>query len=175
MALLFIGVTALICLVNFIAKDKECSEKENRMLTQKPAVTWAGIESGRFMSQYESYKSDQFAGRDLWVSLKTSVDLLSGKRESNGVFKGKDHYLLEEIKTPGEQNGEEPGGHPGLRRPVSQDPLLYGACAQCGQHPVRQASAPGSDQRSGETVPEDPGEPWVRCDLGGSSESAGKS
>lgn len=73
------------------------------MLTQKPAVTWAGIESGRFMSQYESYKSDQFAGRDLWVSLKTSVDLLSGKRESNGVFKGKDHYLLEEIKTPGEQ------------------------------------------------------------------------
>ena len=91
MALLFIGVTALICLVNFIAKDKESSEKENRMLTQKPAVTWAGIESGRFMSQYESYKSDQFAGRDLWVSLKTSVDLLSGKRESNGVFKGKDH------------------------------------------------------------------------------------
>lgn len=54
MALLFIGVTALICLVNFIAKDKESSEKENRMLTQKPAVTWAGIESGRFMSQYES-------------------------------------------------------------------------------------------------------------------------
>ena len=51
MALLFIGVTALICLVNFIAKDKESSEKENRMLTQKPAVTWAGIESGRFMSQ----------------------------------------------------------------------------------------------------------------------------
>ena len=39
MALLFIGVTALICLVNFIAKDKESSEKENRMLTQKPAVT----------------------------------------------------------------------------------------------------------------------------------------
>ena len=103
MALLFIGVTALICLVNFIAKDKESSEKENRMLTQKPAVTWSGIESGRFMSQYESYKSAQFAGRDLWVSLKTSVDLLSGKRESNGVCKGKDHYLLEEIKTPGEQ------------------------------------------------------------------------
>ena len=103
MAFLFIGVTALICLVNFISKDKESSEKENRMLTQKPALTWSGIESGRFMSQYESYKSDQFAGRDMWVSLKTSVDLLSGKRESNGVFKGKDHYLLEEIKTPGEQ------------------------------------------------------------------------
>ena len=134
MALLFIGVTALICLVNFIAKDKESSEKENRMLTQKPAVTWAGIESGRFMSQYESYKSDQFAGRDLWVSLKTSVDLLSGKRESNGVFKGKDHYLLEEIKTPGEQtektwrpSGPSPAGIP-------RSPSIWRL------HPTRQTS-----------------------------------
>ena len=102
MALLFIGVTALICLVNFIAKDKESSEKENRMLTQKPAVTWSGIESGRFMSQYESYKSDQFAGRICGCRLRPPW-IFYPETESNGVFKGKDHYLLEEIKAPGEQ------------------------------------------------------------------------
>lgn len=54
------------------------------------------------MEQYESYVSDQFTGRDFWVSLKSNLDLLSGKRKSNGVFKGKDHYLLEDIATPDE-------------------------------------------------------------------------
>lgn len=102
-ALLLIAMTALICLINLLSRDKEFSEKENRMLAQRPELTWSSIESGRFMTQYESYKSDQFAGRNLWVSLKTYADLLSGKRKSNGVFKGKDHYLLEDIKPMQEQ------------------------------------------------------------------------
>lgn len=96
-ALLFIGMLAVVCIFNFITRDKEFSDKENRVLEQKPRLTASGIESGRFMDQYESYKSDQFAGRNLWVSLKTNMDLLIGKRDSNGVFKGKDSYLLEDI------------------------------------------------------------------------------
>lgn len=63
----------------------------------------SGIESGRFMDQFESYKSDQFAGRDFWVSVKTNIDLLMGKRESNGVFNGKKSYLLEDIAKPDEE------------------------------------------------------------------------
>lgn len=101
-ALLFIATVGLICLVNVISKDKGFSEKENRMLEQKPELSLNSIESGRFMKQYESYKSDQFAGRNLWVGLKTNVDLLIGKREENGVFKGKRSYLLEDIAKPNE-------------------------------------------------------------------------
>ena len=55
------------------------------------------------MKQYESYKSDQFAGRDFWVSLKTRVDLIAGKRKANGVFKGSDNYLLEDISVMNEE------------------------------------------------------------------------
>lgn len=102
-ALLFIGMLAVISIFNFITKDKEFSDKENRVLEQKPQLTVSGIESGRFMDQYEAYKSDQFAGRNLWVSLKTRMDLLAGKRESNGVFKGKDSYLLEDIAQADEE------------------------------------------------------------------------
>ena len=55
------------------------------------------------MNQYESYVSDQFAGRDFWVALKSRIDLIAGKRKANGVFKGKDHYLLEDIARPDEE------------------------------------------------------------------------
>lgn len=103
MALLFAGVLAIICVTNLITKDKKYSEKENRMLEQKPELTWSGIEGGSYMERYETYKSDQFAGRDFWVTLKTNLELLMGKRESNGVFKGKKSYLLEDIAQPNEE------------------------------------------------------------------------
>ena len=35
--------------------------------------------------------------------MKTRIDLLAGKRESNGVFKGKNHYLLEDIASPDQE------------------------------------------------------------------------
>ena len=102
-AIVFLVTTGLICLVNLVSQDKEFSEKENRVLEQKPKLTLGAVESGRFMKQYESYKSDQFAGRDFWVSLKTRVDLIAGKRKANGVFKGSDNYLLEDISVMNEE------------------------------------------------------------------------
>lgn len=106
-AVVFLAMMGLICLVNLVSGEREFSEKENRMLEQKPELSLSGIESGRYMDQYESYQSDQFAGRDLWVSLKTRVDLLVGRRKSNGVFKGKDNYLLEEIPRMNEEQVEK--------------------------------------------------------------------
>lgn len=101
-SLIFIAMMIIFCGVNLATGDREFSAKENRTLEQKPKITFSGIESGRWMKQYESYVSDQFAGRDFWVALKSRVDLISGKRKSNGVFKGKDNYLLEDITVPDE-------------------------------------------------------------------------
>ena len=105
--MLFLTMLGIVCLLNLFSRDKEYSEKENRILQQKPEITLYGVESGRLMKQYESYKADQFAGRNFWVSLKSSVDLLTGKRESNGVFKGKDSYLLEDIKEPDQEQMDQ--------------------------------------------------------------------
>ena len=106
-SLLFIGMLAVICFFNLVKRDKVFSERENRMLEQKPAFSLSEIENGRFMERYETYLSDQFVGRNFWVSVKTKIEYLAGKRESGGVFKGKDHYLLEDIAVPDEEQLED--------------------------------------------------------------------
>nr|WP_317378651.1 DHHW family protein [uncultured Faecalimonas sp.] len=106
-ALGFIFLAAVTVLADRMTKDKEFSEEENRMLTGKPEISMETVANGKFMSQYEKYKSDQFLARDFWVSLKTNVDLLLGKRESNGVFKGEDGYLLEDISVTDERAYKE--------------------------------------------------------------------
>ena len=51
-AFLFLGVLILSCGVNLMHKDRQMSEKEMRMLAQKPEISLSGIASGRFMEQY---------------------------------------------------------------------------------------------------------------------------
>lgn len=98
--LLFIPALAVFLIVNIVKPDREFSNSENRALAQKPKLTVATVVNGKFMEDYEDYKSDQFVGRNFWMSLKTQISYFGGERESRGVYKGRDHYLLEEIKTP---------------------------------------------------------------------------
>lgn len=97
MGVLFVGIIFSFMVLNLFLKDKDYSEQENRMLAERPKFTAENIMSGRYMEEYETYQADQFAGRDMWVRLKTNIDLVMGKREENGVFCGTDHYLMEDI------------------------------------------------------------------------------
>ena len=98
----FLCLTVCFCviigvggLVNFIAKDREFSESENRVLASFPKLTLSSIADGTFMKSFETYMSDQFVMRDRMISLKSYFDRLSGKREANGVYIGDDGYLIE--------------------------------------------------------------------------------
>lgn len=73
---------------------KEYSEMENRYLAQMPEFNTKTILDGSFMSDYETYISDQFFLRNEWITLKTYIDRLSLKEDSNGVYFGKDDYLI---------------------------------------------------------------------------------
>lgn len=106
-AFLFIGMLTLLILIDLLVSDKTFSEKENRMLEQKPEMSWSTVQNGRFMDKYESYRTDQFAGRNLWVTVKTYMEFLMGKRDENGIFKGKQNYLLEEIEYPDMEQMEQ--------------------------------------------------------------------
>lgn len=77
------------------AEEKTYSAVEKRELQTRPRAKIKTIKNGKFQKKYETYLSDQFPGRDSWVQLQTSVLRLLGKKESNGVYFGKDHYLLE--------------------------------------------------------------------------------
>lgn len=87
----FLGV---IVLINLIKPKKTFSESENRMLTTAPAVTTASLADGSFMTDVESFVSDQFFLRDQWITLKVTADRFLGKKESNGVYLGKHKYLM---------------------------------------------------------------------------------
>ncbi|XCP86452.1 DHHW family protein [Roseburia hominis] len=103
----FLLVMVIFCALNLLHKDQAFSEKENRVLSQRPQVTFGNISNGRFMEQYESYRADQMTGRNLWVQVKTFADSVGGKKEENGIFNGKDSYLLEDIAVPDEENLKE--------------------------------------------------------------------
>ena len=55
--------------------------------------------SGDFADSLEDYLTDQVPLRDRWIAVKTYAELAVGKRESGGVYIGKDHYLMDKFST----------------------------------------------------------------------------
>ena len=79
----------------FILPDRESSETENRNLQQFPKLTWNTVTQGRFESQFDDYIADQFPMRNMWTGAATTVQRFAGNTESNGIFLGKDGYLIQ--------------------------------------------------------------------------------
>lgn len=79
-----------------VTEEKTYSATEKRELQTRPKAKKKTIKNGKFQKKYETYLSDQFPGRDEWVALQTNISRLFGKKESNGVYFGKDDYLLEQ-------------------------------------------------------------------------------
>lgn len=98
--LIFAVVIVLADLCLLLMHKKPFSTNENRMLQQFPQMTGGTLALGRWMTQAEDFVADQFFLRDEWISLKLSLDKLSGKKESNDVLLGKDGYLIEKAVTP---------------------------------------------------------------------------
>jgi hypothetical protein len=101
--MLLLSFTGALAIANVLSHDKPFSETENRVLEQYPRFRLSSILSGAFTSNYERYTSDQFILRDYWVSMKTYANLAWGKKDNNGVFLGKDGYLLEQYQSPPEE------------------------------------------------------------------------
>lgn len=69
---------------------------ENRELA-KPKITAKRILSGEYR-EYDTYLSDQFFFRDKWVDLAVREQIALGKKDFNGVYLGKNNYLLEKYE-----------------------------------------------------------------------------
>ena len=104
-AFLFFALLIITADVFFLlTPDREFSETENRVLQQAPAFSMSTVTSGDFMQRAENYVEDQFFGRNTWISAKLMLDKVSGKKESNGVYLGKNGYLLEIPAQPDEKS-----------------------------------------------------------------------
>lgn len=103
LVILFCVFIFTINILNMLIPDRAFSETENRFLAEVPRFNIKSLLSGEFTSDFETYVSDQFIFKDYWVALKSDVERLSLKKENNGVFFGRDGYLLEDFKEPGER------------------------------------------------------------------------
>lgn len=98
-------LTALFCVfiggflvMGAVTPDRIQSGRE--MLQQLPRPTAESVFRGEFMPAFEDYCSDQFFGRDLWVSMKAAVERAEGKRENNGIYFCKGDTLISRFASP---------------------------------------------------------------------------
>ncbi|MFA4132958.1 MULTISPECIES: DHHW family protein [unclassified Brevibacillus] len=98
--LLFLLFILVVAVLNILTPDQAFSESENRVLEKKPPFSLRSLLAGKFTSDYEAYITDQFAFRDVWIGLKTDVDRVMGKKDSNGVYLGRDGYLIQHFSSP---------------------------------------------------------------------------
>lgn len=96
----FTAFLALFFTMNLISPDKEFSPQENRYLQQAPTFTLKSLFSGAFTNDFEKYITDQFVWRDAWTSLKARCELLTGKKENNGVYYCDGETLIERFTAP---------------------------------------------------------------------------
>lgn len=68
------------------------------MLTERPKATLKSVMRGKFQKKYETYLSEQFPGRAQMVTLRTKWLRLLGERDANGVYFGREDYLLERYR-----------------------------------------------------------------------------
>lgn len=100
MIIIFCVILYADILTAAIRPDKEYSDMENRKLAARPAVSVSRFITGKYQKKYEKYVGDQFAGRDRWVNVSSAFQVMSGKKDINGVYIGKDGYLIDGADGP---------------------------------------------------------------------------
>ena len=92
--IVFLLIVFSFSAASVIMTDREFSESENRYLAQAPKFSFKALFASDFTKAFEEYVVDQFPARDLFVGVKAQSEFISGKRDTNGVFFGKDGYLI---------------------------------------------------------------------------------
>lgn len=90
------SIIGIFTLADFFGSDRLFSEKENRLLAQKPVFSRTALWNGSYTADWEDYLTDQFVGRDKWIRIKTETDIALQRKEINGVYLGSNGYLLEQ-------------------------------------------------------------------------------
>ena len=98
----FLGFIFGFLIFNIITPSRPYSPTENRFLTEFPDLNIKNLASGKFMSSFDSYASDQFALRDSWTELKARAELSIGKEENKGVYLCDDERLISRFDEPDE-------------------------------------------------------------------------
>jgi hypothetical protein len=92
------SVTAFLGILTVVLPKKDYSENENRYLEKLPEFSFENIMDGSYMSDMETYVSDHFAFRDVFMTVKTYYERLTGRNRVNNIYMCKDGYYIEEYR-----------------------------------------------------------------------------
>ncbi len=158
----FCGFLAVIFTASALTPDKAFSEVENRTLAQRPALSLADLSpaqligdkgkfyTGAYMTDYETYVTDQFPARDVWVAAKAWTERLVGKQENNGVYFCDDGALITRFEEPDWTRVDSNIGYVNKFAEKAGVPVTFGliptqATVWAGKLP---AGAPNFDQKT---------------------------
>jgi len=96
-SILFIIFIVSFFIMNILISSKRFSQMENRNLAQMPEFNLEDLLSGEFSEDFESYITDQFLGRDFFIKMKSTSEVLLGKQENGEIYLGDKQTLLEDI------------------------------------------------------------------------------
>lgn len=97
--LMLLSFLLFICgfgIYSFISEDRTVSSWENRSLAQKPALTLDSVIDGTYMSSYETYFTDQFPYRDLWMKAHVLIENYTNKTYVNNYYITDDNTILKQ-------------------------------------------------------------------------------
>ncbi|MCD7822779.1 MAG: hypothetical protein LUG86_01980 [Oscillospiraceae bacterium] len=90
----FLGFLVVLAVASLAVPKDDYSETENRYLADMPDFSVSDWFSGDYSEDLTSWLDDHFAMRTNWISLHTSLELLQGRSEVNGVYIS-DNRLIE--------------------------------------------------------------------------------
>ena len=153
-----IFLTALFCaflggmaLLSLLLPKESFSELENRYLQKAPTLSFSSVVvNGKFMEEAEDYVSDHIAGRDFWVALKAWSERLSGKRENEGVYFGREDTLLNQVADPDEKQLSQAMDYLNRLTEQSEVPVYFGVIPSSSAiwHERLPQGAPTADEES---------------------------
>ena len=100
LSVLFCAFIGGVAAISLLLPDKDFLPLENRYPQKPPKLSLETLGSGKFMEDAEDYVSDHIVGRDFWVAAKAWSERLSGKKENDGVYFGKQDTLINRVKDP---------------------------------------------------------------------------
>ncbi|MBQ8869693.1 MAG: hypothetical protein IJ027_08330 [Oscillospiraceae bacterium] len=103
LAVLFSVVLVGLALITAFSKKSSFSQEENRTLSVFPKFSLSAIGDKSFMNGFDSYVSDHFFGRNFWVNMKSSLELLTLKKENNSILLTDRDTLVEDVAEPEER------------------------------------------------------------------------
>lgn len=102
----FLTIIFTFTIANIFSPKLDFSPNENRYLTKFPSLSIDNILSGKFDDEFESWFSDHFIARDMWIQTKAISKLATGSIENNDIYLGKDNHLISSFHTYNKQTLE---------------------------------------------------------------------